>query len=659
MFKRYLPFVWLGLVFLLIFSRFANINWGLPYPMHPDERNMIDAVMKLRCDNPAEFFAGLRNNLPIFLRINLLGESPYNIGTTYVKVHCANPGFFAYGQIILYMGYLLAIPIEHISRFFALKMGAGVTTLFTLSFSSIALSLRIISAVSSVATVLLSMRIFRLFRVKNKNSAFFDISLFLLATFSPVLIQFAHYGTTESILAFFYTAIVYVSLLAQKSIRERDFWRYIILASFVTGIAIAAKVSSLVFCIVPLYVICARYGSQILAKLLTISKLFTNLGDSEQDAKELITAASANISQSIKIFIFFSITSISLVVMSLIFSFFFSPHNVISNQEFLGSFSYERDIGTGRYVAFYTRQFLFELPLIFHAQNIFPYALGVMTTILFVIGFLFAPWKKQINTIRFSVIFFCFLTMPWYAKWTRFIAPVYPLMIIISVFGLIATLRFLKKLRVNKAFNQIIIFLILFAAILQGIGQLSIYLSKDVRYVASKWIFENIPAGSKVLSETANVIDVPIQDPSERMSLIPPGYSIDYVSFDFYSIDENSQTFRDYQAHLGTADYIFVPSRRVFYNHTCVSEKDGKKMVGRHSDYKCKMLDEKYPRLKKHYEDLFSGKLGFTKVAEFSSFPRISLFGKTLFEFPDEDAEETFTVFDHPVIRIYKRTKSL
>ena len=121
----------------------------------------------------------------------------------------------------------------------------------------------------------LSMRIFRLFRVKNKNSAFFDISLFLLATFSPVLIQFAHYGTTESILAFFYTAIVYVSLLAQKSIRERDFWRYIILASFVTGIAIAAKVSSLVFCIVPLYVICARYGSQILAKLLTISKLFT------------------------------------------------------------------------------------------------------------------------------------------------------------------------------------------------------------------------------------------------------------------------------------------------------------------------------------------------------------------------------------------------
>jgi hypothetical protein len=59
--------------------------------------------------------------------------------------------------------------------------------------------------------------------------------------------------------------------------------------------------------------------------------------------------------------------------------------------------------------------------------------------------------------------------------------------------------------------------------------------------------------------------------------------------------------------------------------------------------------------LKKYYEDLFSGKSGFTKVAEFSSYPRIQLFGKTIFEFPDESAEETFTVFDHPVMRVYKR----
>jgi hypothetical protein len=42
-------------------------------------------------------------------------------------------------------------------------------------------------------------------------------------------------------------------------------------------------------------------------------------------------------------------------------------------------------------------------------------------------------------------------------------------------------------------------------------------------------------------------------------------------------------------------------------------------------------------------------------VAEITSCPHISLFGKKIYEIHDENAEETWTVFDHPVIRIYKR----
>ena len=70
---------------------------------------------------------------------------------------------------------------------------------------------------------------------------------------------------------------------------------------------------------------------------------------------------------------------------------------------------------------------------------------------------------------------------------------------------------------------------------------------------------------------------------------------------------------------------------------------------------------EKYPLLNEYYQRLFSRSgfaKGFEKVAEFSSYPKISLFGKTLLEFPDENAEETWTVFDHPVIRIYKKIES-
>jgi len=69
-------------------------------------------------------------------------------------------------------------------------------------------------------------------------------------------------------------------------------------------------------------------------------------------------------------------------------------------------------------------------------------------------------------------------------------------------------------------------------------------------------------------------------------------------------------------------------------------------------------LREKYPILSRYYENLFNGNLGFSKVAEFTSFPRLSIMNYQL-SINDEDAEETFTVFDHPVVRIYRKIKKL
>lgn len=164
-------------------------------------------------------------------------------------------------------------------------------------------------------------------------------------------------------------------------------------------------------------------------------------------------------------------------------------------------------------------------------------------------------------------------------------------------------------------------------------------------------MYKNIPEGSKILTETANAIDLPITFGTEQRSLFPTNYLLN--SFNFYDLDQSIELQNNLNKALEQTNYIIIPSRRIFSNHTCLSPNSSQ-TINNETD-RCKELEKTYPLLNAYYRGLFSGKLGFQKVVEFSSFPKISFMGKTLWEFPDENAEETWTVFDHPVIRIFKK----
>jgi hypothetical protein len=279
----------------------------------------------------------------------------------------------------------------------------------------------------------------------------------------------------------------------------------------------------------------------------------------------------------------------------------------------------------------------------------------------FLAGFLLLPFNKIHNLLRLSIILFFLPTAFMYAKWTRFLAPIYPIMLLIAVlfvvniYALINQLIHTKKPRMKQFVrygSPTVLYLLIAIFCIPGTAFLSIYSDKDVRFVASKWIYDNIPSSAYILSETANVVDIPIHDPEEVIS--DPVTNYQYISFYFYDVDENVQLQNELDMYTSQADYIFVPSRRVFANHTCLNDHDQNTLLI--DEKRCTYLKNKYPRLYAYYTVLFS-QTEFERVAEFTSYPHISLFGKPLVEFKDEDAEETWTVFDHPVIRIYKRKR--
>lgn len=270
---------------------------------------------------------------------------------------------------------------------------------------------------------------------------------------------------------------------------------------------------------------------------------------------------------------------------------------------------YETSIATGQLKVFYTRQFENSIPYFFQFKNIFPYANGISIYLFSFIGFFFfiLNTKYQIlNTklllILFPSIIYFFYSGQLFIKWSRFMSPLF-------FIGPFFCLYLLKKIK-----NNYLTFILVILMISPGIYFFSKYIKPDNRVIASNWVNSNISKSSYVLSESGNVVNLPISNSNLSVN-----------NFDFY----DNQNLDDLLLEISKSDYIIVPSRRVFKNQN----------------------NKNYPLSQKYYQSLFSGKLGFQEIQKFNNQKDLFLIS--------EDAEETWSVFDQPTIRIYKKVNNL
>lgn len=607
-YKKKITALLLLLVMLLLFTRLIGLNWGLPYPLHPDERNMADAVTRLSCD-PDE---GWRE--------------------------CFHPGFFAYGQAPLYIAY------GDVTMWHALtgRLGDSIT------FVEAAMALRLQSVAYSLLTVWVLMLIVQ--KVWDHVTAagavakgvvaeglaakaphkgrqlerYIPYVTILVFTFQAYAIQYAHFGTTESLLMLLYASIVLVTL----QLYERVTLKRVAFVGVLLGIGVGVKISSLVFAGLPGIVVlgaCLRSDPQLWKKL----KMVLRYG-------------------------------LCMLFIAMLTAIIISPHNLINWQDFLSSMNYEVGVGDGSTRVFYTRQFENTIPWLFQFITIFPFSHGQAQLFLFVLGFFFLPWRNgYINILRLAFLMY-FLPSGWlYAKWSRFMAPVMPIMTLLAyIFVLHVVGRWRARLVQGIG---IIVGLVLLTA--QGVAYLPIYASRDVRFEASEWMIKNIPEGSHVLLETGNVVNLPIQDPDTPYQ--PSSFTV--RPLDVYNLDGSSELQAELDQEREKADYIVIASRRVFANHTCrwpdqspaeaFYREINPLLSGRYPGW-CDEKKDTYPAVNRFFTQLLDEQR-YQLVEEFTSYPRIDVFGTTLLEFPDEYAEEAWTVFDHPVVRVYRAVRSV
>lgn len=310
----------------------------------------------------------------------------------------------------------------------------------------------------------------------------------------------------------------------------------------------------------------------------------------------------------------------SLALLSLFFFTLFCPYYFINWQEALRIVRYEAEVAAGKSAVFYTRQFLNTTPFLFQLRRVFPWVLGWLVFVLAIIAlgvnfyFLFAKKKKQ--RLDFKWWLFHLGWLPWFllnsllfSKWVRFMAPILPFLIILGFW------------LVNKIKNQKALYLLIFLGILPGILFGKIYWTKDIRIRAMEWINKSFPVGSVIFYEGGNIVDLPNLNHQDFITF----------NFDFHSLEENKENQKRLEEEIVRADYFLSPSRRIFANRP----------------------KKHFPYTANFYEKLFSGELGFEKIKEFKVFNN----WEEVIVGSDLGSEETWTVFDHPTLRLYKRVK--
>jgi len=387
--------------------------------------------------------------------------------------------------------------------------------------------------------------IFSLFSLYFFYKIYPRLSFVLLLIFTPGLIQLAHFGTTESLLILTFAINLYLAKLIFKKPR----FLFFLVASLCTAVAIATKVSGAIFAF-PI----------LLAALISRSWYFLPYG-----------------------------------FLSLFFAVILSPYNFLAFPEFLSAVSYETSLATGSLPVFYTTQFQHSLPYLFQITKIFPYTNGWP---IFLFGLLSLFYikiknKKYVFIATFSSLIYFLYFGQLYVKWTRFMSPLFFVLPLLATF-FINRQKFIVK------------YLVVTICLIPGVIFFVHYLFPDTRQTASQYLLSNLPQNSTLLSESNNVVSLPVS---------PNNFNI--INYDFYN------NYPNYLAnYLLTSNYILVPSRRVFKNYDL-----------------------------KYYQHLFDGSLGFQEIKKISPLSDFFL--------NSENAEETWSVFDRPVIRIYQKTQNL
>jgi uncharacterized membrane protein len=528
-------------------------------------------------------------------------EDYFNYEKSSLNPHKSN-NFFIYGTFPL----LLVKAIGDLSGF------AGYDREYLMG--------RALSAFFDVLTVLLVFLIGR--RIFDTRTAL--AGAFFLAI-AVIHIQHAHFFVVDLFATFFLTLSLYFLI----RFAQQPLLRNALGAGIAWGIALACKISALLFA----PVIAFAFLLAVAPVLLPIFKKKFRFRRRNVAFTALLTCG--------------KLVLAGLVLLALAFACF----RVLQPYAFTGPHVWDVGLSEG-FVKSYNQQQGFNNPEaryppvfqwrhrtpFFQLLNLGIWYLGIPLSILAIIGAIVIVRRAAIKRqwLLFLPLFWVILVVGFHAtqhiKFTRYLLPITP---VLALFAGLAAVTLFDRVRAIPARKKqvkcalfVLMVLLFLASSFWTLAFMHIYAERHSRIQASAWMYQNIPENATIAVEHWDDA-LPVGVPGVTRI---PHYS--QVVLALYGPDSEANKVQALSVTLSLADYVVMSSNRLSGT--------------------IPRIPEWYPITSHYYELLENGLLGYRPLQQFTSYP--SLFGITI---PDDTAEEAFSVYDHPQVRIFKNERHL
>jgi len=508
-----------------------------------------------------------------------------------------NQHFFAYGSFPLYLLAAVGNILSHISAPLA-------------NFANLTLTGRVLNAIFDCGTILLVGWLGLLLTNDRTPGRRYAWSVALLAValvaFTPFQLQLSHFYTVDTMLLFFVTLTVLACVVLVDTDKPV---RWSLVAGLGYGLALATKFSAAPLAVSLFVALAMRWYRRGLSSIF------------------------------VPLLLSFCVTLVIFLIAM--------PYALLDMPEFIQQVAQQGDLARGALDLPYVRQFAGTTPYVYEAQNMLFWGMGLMLGLAALAGFLWLcwrVWKRDAGpwlVVLSWVVVYGVITGGFYVKYMRYMLPIYPFLTLMAASILIALLKFSRE-RVKDARTKSYIAIILpYAAIVavlagtmfQGLALLNVYSQPNTRIQASRWIFSHLKPGSVLTYEQwddslPEAVDN--HDPSIYQEVsYPDANGQPQQGLDLYGDDTTAKA-QQLARILPTVDAITMATDRL--------------------DKSIPRLPFRYPLTIHYYQLLFSGQLGFHLAAQFENHP--NLFGIVL---DDSNADESYSVFDHPTARIFVR----